>query len=54
MEVDIDYMDEIVKKMTRSQLEMALCIMAVKIKNSELVDEYDFVNSIQMAFSMTK
>jgi hypothetical protein len=54
MEVDIDYMDEIVKKMTRSQLETVLCIMAVKIQNSELVDEYDFVSGIKIALSQVE
>jgi hypothetical protein len=51
MEIKFDNVDKVIESMTEDQLSLALKSLAVAIKNREVVDKYDFMDSLKIGLS---
>lgn len=52
MTVKFDEIGQVLNSMSERQIRMAMDIIAVKIKNAEVVDKFDFVNAVEIGLSL--
>jgi len=52
MEIKFNEIDEVISKMTKSQMKMTLLIMAVRIEKKVVIDKIDMVDSVKIGLTM--